>query len=71
MPIAASLQDRTRSDQLVVLRAELTRAQESRGPALPFGIDSLDEVDGNIVTSRAPIDLAPFVNAVGDKLLAS
>ncbi len=43
MSAAALHQNRTRSDQLAALRAELTLAQEDRGPALPFGIDALDD----------------------------
>jgi protease I len=34
-------------------------------------IDEPVVVDGNVVTSRAPIDLAPFVHAVGEKLLTT
>jgi protein ImuA len=42
MSAVTPLQHRDRSDQLTTLRAELTHAQESRGPALAFGIDALD-----------------------------
>lgn len=35
--------NRTRSDQLAALRAELTCAQENRAPALSFGIAPLDD----------------------------
>lgn len=31
-------------------------------------VDEPAVVDGNIITSRAPIDLAPFVHAVGERL---
>lgn len=34
-------------------------------------VDAPVVVDGNIVTSRAPIDLAPFVKAIGELLSAS
>jgi len=34
-------------------------------------VDEPVVVDGNVVTSRAPIDLAPFVHAVGAKLAES
>jgi protein ImuA len=43
MPLAVLPQDRTRADHLAALRSELARAQESRGPALGFGIAELDE----------------------------
>lgn len=33
-------------------------------------VDEPVVVDGNVVTSRAPIDLAPFVHAVGERLAA-
>ena len=43
MPALAFSPDRTRSDQIAALRAELESARALRGPSLPFGIRALDD----------------------------
>ena len=43
MSALPSSPDRTRSDELEVLRAELARARVRRGPALPFGVAAIDD----------------------------
>jgi protein ImuA len=50
MPATPYPLDRTRSEQLAALRAELERVRERRGPVLPFGIRLVDDrlADGGI-----------------------
>ncbi|MFK4792189.1 hypothetical protein [Sphingobium sp. ZW T5_29] len=43
MSLPLSLPDRPSAEQLASLRAELSRANETRGPALPFGIGAMDD----------------------------
>ena len=43
MPALPSLQDRSRADQLAVLRAEVALARTARGPVLAFGVAALDD----------------------------
>jgi len=42
MSVPSSLADRPSADQLAALRAELSRAQVARGPALAFGLAPID-----------------------------
>ena len=43
MVCPASTSDRPRATPLAALLAELTQARAARGPALPFGIDAIDQ----------------------------
>jgi protein ImuA len=72
MPATASLPDRTRSDQLAALRAELARAQKRRGPALPFGIDMLDgRLADHGLDGAGLHEIAAASSALGDDAAAT
>lgn len=43
MPMQTALPNRPRAEQLVALRAQLAAAHAARGPALPFGLETLDD----------------------------